>query len=88
MHIRIDPSAYPGATSIEIPAIVTICGCEAKELDLNHQMADGTWIHLCPTPKKQKKILLAAWYKNPVKNFLVNLKIKLQERRRSPSRPF
>lgn len=88
MAIKINHDLYPSATCIEMPAVITICGCGATKLELNHQMEDGTWIHLCPSPKGQKTILLAAWYKNPIKNFLVNMKIKLEARRRSTWRPY
>lgn len=63
--------------AVNVIGTITRCGCDKKELDLNNQLPDGTWTHLCPTPKSTRTILLAAWRKNPIANFWVNLKIKI-----------
>jgi len=79
--MAIDKSSIPAtATAINIVGVVVRCGCGKKELNLNHQLPDGTWTHLCPSPKSTKRILLAAWRKNPIANFWVNLKIKIQRK--------
>jgi hypothetical protein len=75
MNVKIDSDAFPTATAIDIPATITKCGCGKKELDINHQLPDGTMIHLCPTPLSTETILLAAWRKNKIANAWVNLKI-------------
>lgn len=63
MALEYDPDLYQLATSIEIPATIIRCGCGATELDLNHQLESGQWIHKCLNPKSIETIILAEWHK-------------------------